>query len=62
VELSIDLAPYDEERYLKAAVTLLEQDRRGAALSVVARARTALAELGRAPPLHLLRLERSIVA
>jgi DNA-binding SARP family transcriptional activator len=62
VELSIDLAPYDEERYLKAAVALLEQGRRGAALSVVARARTALAELGLEPPLHLLRLERSIVA
>jgi DNA-binding SARP family transcriptional activator len=62
VELSIDLAPYDEERYLKAAVALLEQGRRGAALSVVARARTALAELGLEPPLQVLRLERSIVA
>jgi len=62
VELTIDLAPYDEERYLKAAVTLLEQGRRGAALTVVTRARAALAELGLEPPLNLVRLERSIVA
>jgi ATP/maltotriose-dependent transcriptional regulator MalT/DNA-binding SARP family transcriptional activator len=62
LELTIDLAPYDDERYLRAAATLLEQDRRGAALTVVRRARTALAELGLPPPHRLIRLEQAIVA
>jgi DNA-binding SARP family transcriptional activator len=62
VELSIDLAPYDDDRYLKAAAALLEQGRRGAALTVVRRARAALAELGLQPPVHLLSLEQAIVA
>jgi len=42
---NIDLAPYDDARYLRAAAALLEQGRRGAALAVVRRARAALAEL-----------------
>jgi DNA-binding SARP family transcriptional activator len=62
LELTIDLAPYDDERYLRTASTLLEQDRRGAALTVVRRARTVLAELGLPPPRRLLTLEQSIVA
>jgi ATP/maltotriose-dependent transcriptional regulator MalT/DNA-binding SARP family transcriptional activator len=62
LELTIDLAPYDDERYLRTASTLLEQDRRGAALTVVRRARTVLAELGLQPPHRLLTLEQAIVA
>jgi DNA-binding SARP family transcriptional activator len=62
IELTIDLAPYDDERYLRAATALLEQDRRGAALTVVRRARAALAELGLQPPVRLISLEQAIVA
>lgn len=58
VELAIDIAPYDEHRYLRAASALLEQGRRGAARTVLARARSALAELGLPPPLDLVRIER----
>jgi DNA-binding SARP family transcriptional activator len=60
VERTIELAPYDDYRYLRAASTLLHQGRRGEALSVVKRARTALADLGLPPPAALLELERSI--
>ena len=62
VERTIELAPYDDARYLRAASVLLEQGRKGAALAVVRRARAALSELGLEPPLQLLRLERSLVA
>jgi DNA-binding SARP family transcriptional activator/tetratricopeptide (TPR) repeat protein len=62
VERTIELAPYDEGRYLQAASTLLEQGRRGEALSVVHRARSAFAAIGLDPPTPLLDLERSIVA
>ena len=62
VEMTIDLAPYEDERYLRAAPALLQQGRRGAALAVVRRARSALAEIGLKPPLHLLRLEEDISA
>jgi DNA-binding SARP family transcriptional activator len=62
IELTIDLAPYDDTRYLRAATTLLEQGRRGAALTVVRRARAALAELGLQPPPNLISLEETIVA
>jgi DNA-binding SARP family transcriptional activator len=62
IELTIDLAPYDDERYLRAATALLEQGRRGAALTVVRRARAALAELGLQPPPNLISLEETIVA
>ena len=61
VELAIELAPYDEHRYLRVASALLEQGRRGAALAVLARARSALAELGMLPPLDLVRIERRAV-
>ena len=62
IELTIDLAPYDDHRYLRAATALLEQGRRGAALTVVRRARAALAELGLQPPPNLISLEETIVA
>jgi ATP/maltotriose-dependent transcriptional regulator MalT len=62
IELTIDLAPYDDARYLRAATALLEQGRRGAALTVVRRARAALAELGIKPPPNLISLEETIVA
>jgi DNA-binding SARP family transcriptional activator len=62
VERTIELAPYDDVRYLHAATALLEQGRRGEALSVVHRARSAFAEIGLEPPRPLLELERSIVA
>jgi DNA-binding SARP family transcriptional activator len=62
VERTIELAPYDDERYLKAASLLLEQGRRGAALAVVRRAQAALADLGLAPPGSLANMERSIGA
>jgi DNA-binding SARP family transcriptional activator len=62
IELTIDLAPYDDARYLRAATALLEQGRRGAALTVVRRARAALAELGLKPPPNLISLEEKIVA
>ena len=62
VERTIEFAPYDDTRYLHAATALLEQGRRGEALSVVHRARSAFAEIGLEPPRPLLELERSIVA
>ena len=62
VERTIEFAPYDDVRYLRAASTLLEQGRRGEALAVVHRARSAFAQLGLGPPSSLLELERSIVA
>ncbi|HXW80992.1 MAG TPA: BTAD domain-containing putative transcriptional regulator, partial [Acidimicrobiales bacterium] len=62
VERTIEFAPYDDVRYLRAASTLLEQGRRGEALAVVNRARSAFAQLGLGPPHSLLELERSIVA
>jgi hypothetical protein len=49
-------------RYLHAATMLLEQGRRGEALSVVNRSRSAFADIGLEPPMPLLELERSIVA
>jgi DNA-binding SARP family transcriptional activator len=62
VERTIEFAPYDDFRYMRAASALLEQGRRGEALTVVRRARSALAELGLEPTRPLLDLERSIVA
>jgi DNA-binding SARP family transcriptional activator/ATP/maltotriose-dependent transcriptional regulator MalT len=62
VEVTIELAPYDDDRYLRAATSLLEQGKRAAALAVVTRARQALAELGLPPPIELARIERAVVA
>ncbi len=61
IEMTIDLAPYDDERYLRAAGALLGQGRRGAALTVLRRARAVLADLGLQPPLRLVSLEKAIV-
>ena len=44
VERTIELAPDDDDRYLKVVSILQEQGRRGAALSVLRRARSTLAE------------------
>ncbi|HMC39410.1 MAG TPA: BTAD domain-containing putative transcriptional regulator [Acidimicrobiales bacterium] len=46
VERSLELAPFEEDRYLRIAGILLDQGRRGAALSVLRRARAVLAPLG----------------
>lgn len=62
VELSIELAPYDDDRYLRAASAFLEQGRRGAALTVVRRARSALEEIGLQPTDRLLRIEAEILS
>jgi DNA-binding SARP family transcriptional activator len=60
VERGIELAPHDDSRYLRVASALLQQGRRGEALSVVDRARSAFAEVGLEPPRPLVDLERSI--
>jgi DNA-binding SARP family transcriptional activator len=62
VERTIELAPYDDDRYLKVASILHEQGRRGAALSVLRRARSTLSELGVPLPAQLQDLEQSLVA
>lgn len=62
VQRTIELAPYDDERYLAAATALYEQGRQAEALSVVHRARSAFEEIGLATPQSLLDLEAAIVA
>jgi DNA-binding SARP family transcriptional activator len=62
VERTIELAPYDDDRYLKVASILHEQGRRGAALSVLRRARSTLAELGVPLPAELQDFEAALVA
>lgn len=62
IERSIEFDPYDGSRYLRAASTLIKQERPGEALAVLNRARAALSELGLQPPTPLVELERSIVA
>jgi hypothetical protein len=57
---TIELAPQDDGRYLRAALLLLEQGRKGAALTVVRRARAALS--GLEPSLQLVNLENDLVA
>ncbi len=60
VERTIELAPYEDDRYLKVALILHEQGRKGAALSVLRRARSALAGLGIDPPPQLAATERMV--
>lgn len=60
VERTIELAPYDDDRYLRVATILREQGRRGAALSVLRRARSALGELGVPLPDELREFEQSL--
>jgi ATP/maltotriose-dependent transcriptional regulator MalT len=62
VERTIELAPYDDDRYLKVASILREQGRRGAALSVLRRARSTLAALDVPLPRELRELEELLVA
>jgi DNA-binding SARP family transcriptional activator len=62
VERTIELAPYEDDRYLKVASILHEQGRRGAALSVLRRARSTLAELGVPLPAELQDFEETLVA
>jgi ATP/maltotriose-dependent transcriptional regulator MalT len=62
VQRTIELAPYDDDRYLRAASILDEQGKRGAALSVIRRARSTLATLGVPLPAQLLDLQDSIMA
>ena len=58
VERSLALDPYDDEGYVKVAKILLDQGRRGAALSVLRRARSVLAPLGINVALSLSGLEK----
>lgn len=60
VERTIELAPYEDDRYLRVARILNEQGRRGAALSVLRRARSTLAELGVPLPAELREFEESL--
>ena len=53
VERSLELAPFEEDRYLRVARILRDQGRTGAALSVLRRARAVLAPLGIDVPLRL---------
>ncbi|HJS94878.1 MAG TPA: BTAD domain-containing putative transcriptional regulator, partial [Solirubrobacteraceae bacterium] len=62
VERTIELAPYEDDRYLKVASILHEQGRRGAALSVLRRARSTLSELGVPLPPELQDFEETLVA
>jgi DNA-binding SARP family transcriptional activator len=62
VERTIELAPYDDDRYLRVATILEEQGRKGAALSVLRRARSALSQLGIDPPRELAELEQRMAA
>jgi DNA-binding SARP family transcriptional activator len=62
VERTIEFAPYDDVRCLRAASALYEQGRRGEALAIVHRARSAFSQIGLDPPDALLELERTLVA
>ncbi len=62
VERTIELAPYEDDRYLRVAAILREQGRRGAAISVLRRARSTLAELGVPLPAQLRELEESLMS
>jgi LuxR family transcriptional regulator, maltose regulon positive regulatory protein len=53
IERSLEIAPYEEDRYLRVARILCDQGRTGAALSVLRRARAVLAPLGIDVPLRL---------
>jgi DNA-binding SARP family transcriptional activator len=61
VEQTIERAPHDDVRYVRAVTTLIEQGRRGEALAVIRRARAAFAEIGLDAPDQLQELEASIL-
>ncbi len=62
VERTVEIAPDEHERYLRAAAILREQGRTGAALSMLARARLALDKLGLSPSPQLVTMERTLAA
>ncbi len=53
VQRALEIAPFEDDHYLEVARIFSEQGRRGAALSVVRRAREVLAPLGVDVPLEL---------
>lgn len=62
VDLTIEHAPHDGERHVRAASALFQQGNRGGALLVLQRARRALEELGLGPTSDLVGLEEEISA
>lgn len=62
LERAIQADPGDESRYLAAAELLAAQDRRGAALGMLAQARQVLADLGLPLPARLRTLEATLRA
>jgi DNA-binding SARP family transcriptional activator len=62
MERAIEIDPYDEHRYLRAARLLAVQGRRGAALAMLKRAERALAELGAPVSVAQRQLEAKIRA
>jgi DNA-binding SARP family transcriptional activator len=62
LERTIELAPHDDSRYVRATRNLLEQSRRSEALALVQRARSTYADIGLVPPASLLELEEAIYA
>jgi DNA-binding SARP family transcriptional activator/ATP/maltotriose-dependent transcriptional regulator MalT len=62
VERSLELDPYEEEGYLKVAKVFFDRGRRGAALSVLRRARSVLKPLGIEVALDLSILDKMRVA
>ena len=62
VERSLELDPYEDEGYLKVAKILFDEGRRGAALSVLRRARSVLAPLGIEVAVNLSILEKMAAA
>ena len=62
VERIIELAPHEDDHYLRVASILRDQGRRGAAVSVLRRARSTLAELGVPLPPELHELEESLLS
>jgi DNA-binding SARP family transcriptional activator len=57
---AIEVDPYDDQLYVRAAAVLLDHGRRGEALSVLRRARVALGELGLDVPASLASLEARV--
>jgi DNA-binding SARP family transcriptional activator len=62
VERALELAPFEDDCYLKIARIFGENGRRGAALSVLRRARAVLAPLGIDVPLELPGTGKAVAA
>jgi DNA-binding SARP family transcriptional activator len=58
LERAIEIAPDEEDRYVAAAGHLLLQGRRGAARSMIQRARAVVEEFGVRPPATMLEIEQ----